>query len=100
MNQNQNFPAIAERVFEMVESGRRRELRLRLGAPRYTGENFGCQLQLLGMHNDRVFEIFGEDSLQALQLALKFAGKILRAKQEDGTQITWFKSPNLGLDSF
>jgi hypothetical protein len=92
------FPVIAERVFEMVEDGRRVELRLRLGAPKDTGkQNFACQIQISGIQNDRVFEIVGEDSLQALQLALKFAGTLLQARQEQGTEITWFNTNDLGL---
>jgi hypothetical protein len=93
-----SFPMIAERVFEMVEEGRRTELRLHLGAPQDTGnENFACPVQICGMQNDRVFEIVGEDSLQALQLALKFAGTLLQAKQEEGAKISWFNTSDLGL---
>jgi hypothetical protein len=92
------FPTIAERVFEMVEEGRRVELRLRLGAPEDTGErNFACPVQICGIQDDRVFEIVCEDSLQALQLALRFAATLLHAKQERGSQITWFNEIDLGL---
>jgi hypothetical protein len=86
------------RAFEMVEGDGRVELRLRLGAPQQTADrNFKCPVQICGMHNDRVFEIVGEDSLQALQLALKFAAALLHAKQEQGSQITWFNESDLGL---
>jgi hypothetical protein len=92
------FPVIAERVFEMVEEGQRVQLRLRLGAPKDTGkQDFACQVQISGIQSDRVFEIVGMDSLQALQLALKFASTLLRAKQEQGAQITWFNTGDLGL---
>lgn len=97
---DQTFPAIAERVFEVVESGQRAELRLRLGAPKDAGANFSCLIQISGMHNDRIFEIAGEDSLQALQLALKFAATLLQARREEGAQITWLNSADLGLQSF
>ena len=93
-----SFPTIAERVFEMVEEGRRMELRLRLGIPKDTGkQDFTCPVQISGLESDRVFEIVGEDSLQALQLALKFAGTLLQAKREQGTQITWLDESDLGL---
>jgi len=92
------FSVIAERVFEMVEEGQRVQLRLRLGAPKDTGnQNFACPVQISGIQSDRVFEIVGEDSLQALQLALKFASTLLQAKQEQGAQITWFNTSELGL---
>lgn len=91
-------PIIAERVFEMVKDSRRGELRLRLWAPSYTGErNFACPVQISGIHNDRVFEIVGEDSLQALQLAIKFAGSLLQGQVEQGAQISWFNTNDLGL---
>jgi hypothetical protein len=93
-----SFARIAERAFEMVEEGRRVELRLRLGAPQQTtNRDFKCPVQICGMHNDRVFEIVGLDSLQALQLALKFAATLLHAKQEQGSQITWLNESDLGL---
>ncbi|MGZ4875633.1 MAG: DUF6968 family protein [Candidatus Angelobacter sp.] len=92
-----SFPTIAERVFEMVEEGQRAELRLRLAAPKNTGKNFVCPIQICGIHGDRVFEIAGEDSLQSLQLALSFAATLLQAKQEQGAQITWLGVSDLGL---
>jgi hypothetical protein len=95
------FPTIAERVFEMVEEGRRVELRLRLGVPKDTRKgDFACPIQISGIQNDRIFEIVGEDSLQALVLALKFAGTLLQAKQEDGAQVTWLGASDLGLEGF
>jgi hypothetical protein len=82
----------------MIEEGRRVDLRLRLGAPQDTGnENFACPIQICGMQDDRVFEIVGVDSLQALQLALKFAAILLKAKQEQGAQITWLGVSDLDL---
>ena len=92
-----SFPIIAERVFEMVEEGQQAELRLRLGAPKNTGKNFACPVQISGIQSDRVFEIAGADSLQALQLALRFAGILLQAEQEQGAQITWLGLSDLGL---
>jgi hypothetical protein len=94
------FPISAERVFEMVEKGQRVELRLQLGTPRSTGENFLCSVQILGIQGDKVFEIVGEDSLQALQLAVKFAGTLLQAEQEQGSKITWLGVDDLGLGIF
>ena len=100
MEQN-SFPTIAERVFEMVENGRRMELRLRLGVPEDTRKgDFACPVQISGIQNDRVFEIVGEDSLQSLVLALKFAGTLLQAKQEDGAHVTWLGESDLGLGGF
>ena len=89
----ETFPAIAERVFEMVENGQKTELRLRLGAPTKKVDDFACPIQILGIQKDRIFELFGVDSLQALQLALKFAATLC-------AQITLLDSPDLGLESF
>ena len=91
------FSVFAERTFDLVENGIRRELRLRVGTPKARESDWACQVQVVGLQDDHIFEIFGIDSLQALQLAVKFIGILLKAKQDDGAQITWLGETDLGL---
>lgn len=100
MSPSIHFPAIAERTFDLVENGIHRDLRLRVGTPKARENDWVCQIQVVGIEDDHIFEIFGIDSLQALQLAVTFIGSLLKAKQEDGVEITWLGKTDLGCDLF
>src|SRR5262245_58629916 len=66
---------------------------VRLGRPRRqkTGE-WGCPVQITGMGRDQNHLIFGEDSMQSLQLALSFVSTMLRVSDK----LTWFEDPAAG----
>ena len=53
------------------------QINIAIGTPYPRGNgSWACPVELRGLH-DRVAEIVGEDSLQALSLAVQFAGKLL-----------------------
>ncbi|QRN95644.1 hypothetical protein JRI60_42420 [Archangium violaceum] len=87
-------PIIAERVFEL--NGRPRSVRVRIRKPRRdpkTG-NHWCTFQVSGLAKAMGFKVWGIDSLQALQLAVRAAGELLR---EEGHDITWCGDQDLGF---
>lgn len=87
-------PIIAERVFEL--DGRQRAVRLRIRKPRRdprTGDHW-CTFEVSGLTEAMGFNIWGVDSLQALQLAIRAAGELLREK---GHELTWCEDQDLGF---
>lgn len=87
-------PIIAERVFEL--DGRQRAVRVRLRKPRRdsrTGDHW-CTFEVSGLARAMRFKVWGIDSLQALQLAMRAAGELLR---EQGHSLTWCGDQDLGF---
>ena len=87
-------PIIAERVFE--PGGRQRAVRVRIRKPRRdprTGDHW-CTFDVSGLAKTRGFKVWGVDSLQALQLAIRAAGELLR---EEGHELTWCGDQDLGF---
>ncbi len=87
-------PIIAERVFEL--DGRQRAVRVRIRKPRRdpgTGDHW-CTFEVSGLTEAMDFKVWGVDSLQALQLAIRAAGELLREK---GHELTWCGDQDLGF---
>jgi hypothetical protein len=87
-------PIIAERVFEL--DGRQRAVRVRIRKPRRdprTGDHW-CTFEVSGMAEAMGFKVWGVDSLQVLQLAIRAAGELLR---EVGHELTWCGDQDLGF---
>jgi hypothetical protein len=87
-------PIIAERVFEL--EGRPRAVRVRIGKPRRapkSGDHW-CTFEISGLPEVMRFKVWGIDSLQALQLAMRAAGELLR---EEGHALTWCGEQELGF---
>ncbi len=87
-------PLIAERVFE--HGGRPRAVRVRMRKPRRdpkTGD-YWCTFEISGLAENLEFKVWGVDSLQALQLAVRAAGELLREK---GHGLTWCGDQELGF---
>jgi hypothetical protein len=88
-------PIIAERVFE--HEGRPRAVRVRFRKPRRdpkTGD-YWCTFEVSGLMPEAMgFKVWGVDSLQALQLAMRAAGEFLR---ERGHELTWCGDQDLGF---
>ena len=86
---------IAERRFTFRRSGRRpKAVRVRFGkpvqAPRAPREPWWCPLQVTGLGSKELQPIAGEDSLQALVLALKYTTRILPVEAKHaGGRIDW-----------
>jgi hypothetical protein len=67
--------------------GNRFEIGLQVHAPRNVADNeWECVVELRGLYED-VMPVRGEDSLQALCLALGLAGKLLRGFVGEGGKI-------------
>lgn len=58
---------IAERVFHRSDG---KEVRARVARPSPREVDWGCEFQVLGVEHDKIYDVPGGDSLQALQLAL------------------------------
>ncbi|MFL5355526.1 DUF6968 family protein [Archangium sp.] len=87
-------PIVAERMFEL--GGRPRAVRVRFRKPRRdpkTG-NHWCTFDVSGWEKALSFKVWGVDSLQALQLAMRAAGELLREK---GHEMTWCGDQDLGF---
>jgi hypothetical protein len=87
-------PIVAERLFEL--NGQPRSVRVRIRKPRRdpkTG-NHWCTFEVSGLAKAMAFKVWGIDSLQALQLAVRAAGELLR---EEGHDITWCGEHDLGF---
>lgn len=87
-------PTVAKRVFE--RDGQPRVVRVRIRKPRRDPEtdNFWCTFEVLGLDEQLSFKLWGVDSLQAFQLALRAAGELLR---ERGLGLTWCGDEELGF---
>jgi len=59
---------------------------------------YRCEYQIVGIGSGKVRYAMGEDSMQALLLALQFIGTDLYTSDEaKAGRLTWFGSPNLGF---
>src|SRR5688572_24665846 len=87
-------PIVAERFFEY--DGRAKAVRVRIRKPRRDPKtrDHWCSFEMSGGNGARSFKVWGVDSLQALQLAIRAAGELLR---EEGGGLTWCGDPDLGF---
>jgi hypothetical protein len=89
----------AERVLEYRErdAGVSRKFVVRIGVPEPDGTHWRCATQLAGASQlGEVFFAHGEDSLQALQLALDAIAIRLKALGKDGF-LTWDGDSEIGV---
>ena len=87
---------IAERTLKLERPGRRASaVRVTFGrpvrAPRpERGDPWWCPVEISGLGKRRLEKVAGEDSLQALILALEFAGRILPVEADRvGARLQW-----------
>lgn len=87
-------PIVAERFFE--SGGRAKAVRVRIRKPRRDSKtrNHWCSFDVSGEGEARGFKVWGVDSLQALQLAIRAAGELFR---EEGRGLTWCGDLDLGF---
>jgi len=87
-------PIVADRLFE--SGGRAKAVRVRIRKPRRDPKtrNHWCTFEVSGVGEARGFKVWGVDSLQALQLAIRAAGELLR---EEGRGLTWCGDSDLGF---
>jgi hypothetical protein len=71
MKKKRGTPAIsdviAERIFQRADG---KEVRAVVGRPRKGKREWTCEFRILGVGHSKVYKLPGEDSLQALQMAL------------------------------
>jgi hypothetical protein len=87
-------PIVAERIFE--SNGRAKAVRVRIRKPRRDSKtrDHWCTFDVSGLGEARGFKVWGVDALQALQLAIRAAGELLR---EEGGGLTWCGDSDLGF---
>lgn len=97
MSTNKLSDVIAERELD-VDGGLERAI-VRIGTPepdRHEGGDWRCRFQIIGLGDDSVLEVFGVDSIQALQLCLQIVEVVLTDAQ--GThRLQWVGGEGHGL---
>ncbi|HEX8242156.1 MAG TPA: hypothetical protein VF541_01625 [Longimicrobium sp.] len=93
---------IAERTLELMKPGSdaAAEVRVRVGRPFKDPDPEGdwiCPVQILGIGDEEVTDIYGIDAIQALILGLQIIGTQLAAAARSGLELRWFESPDLGF---
>src|SRR5712671_3620298 len=74
--------------------GRARIVHVQIGAPARTRREWACRLRITGLPREIDRRIYGIDSVQALELALRGAGKLLSETPEfRAGQIEHWKKP-------
>ena len=71
---------------------------LRIGTPREMDQDAYCPVQLVGVGDEKVRPIFGVDTVQALQLAVRYLEPLL---VQHGDRLRWESQPahkSLGTD--
>lgn len=87
---------MAERLlrFEDPVSGPR-TVRILLGKPpRSAEEEYRCETQIFGLGDEKARPIYGVDSMQAVQLALRFISEML---DKHRANLTWLGSQDIGI---
>lgn len=86
-----------ELEFRQTDSAPPQKVFARVGMPEPEEDFWKCATLIEGAPTERdVFHAYGEDSLQALLLAIQALSIRLKALSHTGT-LTWFGSPDLGL---
>lgn len=89
---------IAERVLEVTREGKSYVATVRLGRPVKPEDSSGyrCPYQVCGIGDDMVRFAAGEDSMQALELAIKTLGAELYFRYKDFT-FRWLGQADFGF---
>ena len=93
---------IADQAVVFVHAdGRRLEGRIAIGTPYYDERNAACAYSLDGLDppRDRVREIFGETTLQALLLTVQFVGTYLHGFVAHGGRVLHVDGSELPLEA-
>src|SRR5689334_1750794 len=75
-------PIMAERKFKS-SGGARTSIRVRAPARDSRTGNYRCSVEWVHSGKRELFELWGIDSMQALQLALRAAGDLVNGHEED-----------------
>jgi hypothetical protein len=87
---------IAERRLTFGSGPTAKEVKVMLGKPMESADKADhyCEIQILGVGDEKVRPIYGLDSMQALQLALRFISQQL-AKYEK--ELRWVENKDIGF---
>jgi hypothetical protein len=87
---------MAERLLRFEDpSSSPKTVRVLVGKPVKSGETeYLCETQILGLGDDKARPIYGIDSMQALQLALRFISEMLDHYRAN---LTWLGSRDIGI---
>lgn len=101
MSQIERIPlgdVIAERVLEATKDGKSYVATVRLGRPVQPpgAPEYCCPYQVQGIGDDVVRGAYGEDSMQALELALKMLAAELHGRYKHFA-FTWFGGADIGF---
>jgi hypothetical protein len=92
---------IAERTLGLVKPGHEAvtDVRVRVGRPFSDPQgDWICPVQIIGIGDEEVAEIYGIDAIQALILGLQIIGTQLAAAARSGLDLRWYEgSPDLGF---
>jgi hypothetical protein len=93
---------IAERTLTLLETnGNLKQVIVRLGKPQTSplGSEYYCEVQIVGLGNERASRIFGIDAFQALELSLKYISFRLHHTREESslTLYCWEEGDDMGF---
>lgn len=73
-----------------------KEVRVIVGKPTQSPDkaDYYCQVQIIGLGDEKVRPIYGLDSIQALQLALRFIAQQL---EEHRKELRWVENEDIGF---
>jgi len=82
-------PIVAERnLYAIAPDGREFDLTIRINQPYQSDESWACSVAVIGLC-DRLRDIHGVDSMQALHLALRLAAQLIDDFVESGGKLYW-----------
>jgi hypothetical protein len=89
---------VAERVLQATKNGKSLVATVRLGRPVKSVDtpDYRCPYQVAGVGDDVVRSASGEDSMQALALAIQMVGAELHLRYKD-FRFTWLGNSDLGF---
>jgi hypothetical protein len=95
------FDVIAERTLTLLEeNSKKRHVYVRLGKPEESHDqtDYSCPIQIVGLEDDNVKQIFGVDAFQALQLALRYISFRLHHCRKDNLALyCWEEGDDMGF---
>ena len=91
---------IASRHLVLEQGGKLEDIFVELGPLEDRNGATACHVRIAGEQSELVYDIYGLDAIQALQLALKFAGSELnRIADELSYSIAASKEPGHGFET-
>ena len=89
---------MAERELDALKDGKVYVAIVRIGRPLKSADErvYRCNYQIAGVNDDVVRSAAGEDSMQALELAIKMIGAELHFRYKDFT-FSWLGQSDLGF---